>query len=100
MKAQLLSEQNRKKAETKCLQLGILSSYKGNSLQDFPHRDKQIEVNHRTEHGIVLGVDPQGPLGTAKVKQTGTWDLGPFGAVLAARQTSPQATKYKETVRD
>ena len=28
------------------------------------------------------------------------WDLGPFAAVLAPGQTSPQATKYKETMRD
>ena len=32
------------------------------------------------------------------------WDLGPgtpaFAAVLAPGQTSPQATKYKETIRD
>ena len=28
------------------------------------------------------------------------WDLGPFAAVLAPGHTSPQASKYKETIRD
>lgn len=27
------------------------------------------------------------------------WDLEPFAAVLKSRQMSPQATKYKETIR-
>ena len=34
------------------------------------------------------------------MRQAGTRDLGPFAAVLAPGQTSPGATKYKETVRD
>ena len=29
------------------------------------------------------------------LSQAGTWDLGPFGAVLAPGQTSPQAAEYK-----
>ena len=28
------------------------------------------------------------------------WGLGPFAALLAAGQTSPRATKYKETIWD
>ena len=28
------------------------------------------------------------------------WDLEPFATVLAPGQKSPQATKYKETIRD
>ena len=35
------------------------------------------------------------------LKQAGTWDLGPSAVVAAKfplRQTSPRATKYKETV--
>ena len=28
------------------------------------------------------------------------WDLGPFASVLAPWQMSPQATKYKEALRD
>ena len=32
------------------------------------------------------------------MRQDGTWDLGPFAAVLAPGQTSPQATEYKETI--
>ena len=32
-----------------------------------------------------------------RMRQDGTWDLGPFAAVLAPGQTSPQATEYKET---
>ena len=35
-----------------------------------------------------------------RMKQAGTWDLGPFAAMLAPGQTSPSATKYKETLRD
>ena len=47
-----------------------------------------------------------GPLGGIKgVRQVGTWDLRPWTlccsvAELAPGQTSPQATKYKETIRD
>ena len=33
-------------------------------------------------------------------RHAGTWDLGPFAAGLAPGQTSPPATKYKETMRD
>lgn len=33
-------------------------------------------------------------------RQAGTWDLGLFAAALASGQTSPLATKYKETIRD
>ena len=33
------------------------------------------------------------------ITETG-WDLGPFAAVLAPGQTSPQAAEYKETTRD
>ena len=29
------------------------------------------------------------------LSQAGTWDLGPFAAVLAPGQTSPQAAEYK-----
>ena len=29
-----------------------------------------------------------------------SWKLGPFAAMLAPGHTSPQATKYKETIRD
>ena len=37
------------------------------------------------------------------MRQAGNWDLGQFAAVaavLAPGQTSPQAKKYKETVKD
>ena len=37
--------------------------------------------------------------GTWTGLETG-WDLGHFAAVLAPEQTSPPATKYKETIRD
>ena len=33
------------------------------------------------------------------VRQAGTWDLGPFTAVLVPGQTSP-ATEYREGIRD
>ena len=34
------------------------------------------------------------------VRQAETWDLGPFAAVLASKQMSPQEAEYKETIRD
>ena len=34
------------------------------------------------------------------MRQAGTWDLGSFAAVLAPGQTSPQATEYKDIIRD
>ena len=34
------------------------------------------------------------------LRQAGTWALGPFAAVRAPGQTSPQATEYKETTRE
>lgn len=34
------------------------------------------------------------------MRQAGTWDLGPFVAVLSPRQTYPLATQYKEPLRD
>ena len=38
--------------------------------------------------------------GAESVRQAGAWDLGLFAAVLVPGQMSPQATKYKETIRD
>lgn len=40
------------------------------------------------------------PLVRVAMSQAGTCDLGPFAAGLAPRQTSLQATKYKEIIRD
>lgn len=35
-----------------------------------------------------------------KLRQAGTWDLGPFATILAHGQASPRATEYKEDIRD
>ena len=34
------------------------------------------------------------------LRWAGIWDLGPFTGVLEPGQMSPQATEYKETIRD
>ena len=52
------------------------------SICFFPHQEPCLE-----------SLSP--PLESLKLKQAGTWDLGPFAAVLAPGQTSPQATDAK-----
>lgn len=58
---------------------------------------------YKDERGISAGV-PEKPKAAMesrwhKVRRAGTWDSAAVAVVLTPGQTSPRATKYKETIR-